>query len=164
MNKKAISAATMIGLILVAIVILIMVSVAIYPQIKGGKRFFQTIGGKCKETGITLDDYLIEIELLLEDFDSTGKKYKTSGEKAEKEKEIVDLYKEFKDCFPDSGFEAYMESLNEREVFNFIFVLKEQKYYDKTTLKISNRYVNRFPTNRRISEVNSYINQAKAAT
>lgn len=152
MKKKAMSFSKLIALIIGAAVILTMIIIAISPQIKLFASI-KTYGGKCRETGITMDEYQLEIENLIKDFDITA---------VDKEEDIVDLYKEFIDCFPDNNLEAYMEGLSENEVFNFIFVMKEQRYYDKTTLKIAERYIKRFPSGR-IAEVNSYVNDAKAA-
>lgn len=110
----------------------------------------------CKKTNLAEEDYLTDIKFLLEEFD-------VSTSPDEDEEEIVDFYKEFIDCFPENDFDSYMENIREQDTFSFIFIMKEQKHYDKTTLKIAQRYLIRFPASARVSDVQSYVNEAKAA-
>jgi len=56
-----------------------------------------------------------------------------------------------------------METVKEGAVYNFIFVMKEQKHYDKTTLKIAERFLIKYPANSNISTVRAYVNEAKTA-
>jgi hypothetical protein len=163
MHKKAMEFSKLVALIIAAVVILAMFVIALLPLISKGKLFFQTYGGKCKETGLTMDDYQLEIETLITNFDITGRSYRNPQEMEGKKEEIAGLYGEFIECFPDNNLEAYMEGLDEAEVFNFIFIMKEQEHYDETSVNIAKRYLRRFP-GMHTAEVNQYINAAEAAT
>ena len=142
--------------ILIGLILLIAIVVAFVPSIK--KLLFTDIGPvRCEETGLTLSSYQEEIRVSLEKLDivSSSDEYK---------KQIVEYYKEFAECFPENDFDVYAENnFGEQETFKFIFLVKEQKHYDKITLKIAQRYLTRFPASIRRSDVNAYIDEAKAA-
>ncbi|MBW2981370.1 hypothetical protein KY343_00690 [Candidatus Woesearchaeota archaeon] len=153
MKKKAMSTGAIITIILVLAVVVSIFIISIGPIFELFSPLKTAVGEKCKETGIKMDEYNLEIENLIKDFDMNA------ADREEKEKNIVKLYKEFIGCFPDNNLEAYMEGVEEPEVFKFIFVLNEQKYYDKTVVNIAKRYLRRFP-GMHTAEVNQYINAA----
>ena len=153
MNKKAVGAGTLAVAVL-AIALLVFVVITIFPQIS--KLLSASSGIRvCKETGLAEKNYQEDIEFLLGEFD-------VSASSDEDEEEIVEFYKEFVDCFPDNDFDSYVENIREQDTFSFIFVMKEQKHYDRITLKIAQRYLVRFPASARVSDVQSYVNEAKA--
>jgi len=152
MNRKA-AIGFLVAVVVGIALLLVFLFVFVIPLIKVD----MGVEKKCEYTEKTISQYQSEIEVLINDFDTT----KTS---AEKEKKIVELYKEFKECFFDYDFENYMKDLKEEAVFKFIFVMKKQKYYDKTTLKIAQEYLVRFKSSAHISEVQGYVNEAKTAT
>ncbi|MBW2966159.1 hypothetical protein KY342_03580 [Candidatus Woesearchaeota archaeon] len=157
MYKKSELPSYLIPAIIGIAVFIVIAIITIYPQIEKGKEFIQ-LEEACKETGKKIDEYHIEIENLLDNYNPSL----AEAERINKEKEIIDLYKEYKQCFPKNTLVLFMEDVDQKTVFSFILVLKNSKHYDDTTIKIAERFTIRFPTSVYISDVNDYIKQAKS--
>jgi hypothetical protein len=157
MNKKSELPSYLIPAIIGIALFIVIAIITIYPQIEKGREFIQ-LEEECDETGKKIDEYHIELKNLLDNYDPNL----ADIEKNAKEKAIIDLYKEYKQCFPKNTLVLYMEDVDQKTVFYFILILKKSKYNDDTTLKIAERFTIRFPASVYITEVNDYLKQAKS--
>jgi len=138
--------------------LVVLLAITIPPFIEKSKDIIP-LEEECDETGEKISTYHENIANLLNNYNPNL----AEAERANQEKKIIELYKEYKKCFPQNTLALYMETnLDQRTRFAFIFILKNQKHYDDTTIDIAKKFTISFPESIYNPDVNDYLKQTRS--